>query len=580
MKKDHTQEAALHLRRIHFFILLSSIACLVLLFGYRNHSVQMGLDELKILTDELKPILQVKEKESFSALSNKWDELRVDISFHKYWVLTSEKIIEITKEDAKLPYSELLHPELPHLELPHPELPHPETQTVDTLSLDSCKNWDNIYRTDSSEFSTQLQRQQFYLTQLLYLTQLQRQQFYLSNCSWLGENTLFYAQLSFDSNSKAFIFTPDSQADSQEKNKYIMPLNESGNLRSVSSASNLDDCGRWSKVERNDYLEFTQKLSNLDVPFYCYWQDEDKLVVFNGKAKSEDVVLVTPEEVTSWDKVTLDSFKELANRVEDSEIEKCEGTHVDDSIEKIRSDFKKTTPNKGALFCYWINSNHLIVMKILWDKSLLPGIDIQNYRDRVGLSFDEAFPGLTSLRELQELYPEESDSISNILSKLKKELLDIDATIAGISVKQEVLLFGGPPLLVLLQLYFLLHYANFVVLCDRTRRTIFPWIGMYKDRPSKFVFCVSLCIVPPFAMFLFANEQVAQNDLIAWTVFAVSAIISLLQLYFIIQFWLEKDETVFDFFRAQLARNFNRFRRSNWFLAITRLLKAQATNRR
>ena len=510
MKKNHTQEAALHLRRIHFFILLSSIACLVLFFGYRNHSVQMGLDELKILTDELKPILQVKEKEPFSALSNKWDKLRADISFHKYWVLTSEEIMEVTKEHAKLP--------------------HPETQTVDISSLDSCKNWNKIDRTDSSEFSTQLQIKNFYP----------------SKCSWLGENVLFSELLPLNSNLEVSLLASDVQT----KFKYIDIRSsiELENLRAVSNANDLDDCGRWSEIDRVDYQEFTRQLSNL-VSFYCYWNNEDALVVIDGNTKSGGFVLVTPGKIMSWNKVTIESFKRQANRVKNSEIEKCGSIHVDNSIEKIRSNFKKIDSNKGALFCYWINSNYLIVMETLWDKLPLSVRNNQNYRDRVGFSFDEAFPGLTSLRELQEFYPEEfyikeSDSIRNISSKLRKALLDIEATISGIIIKQEVLLFGGPPLLVLLQLYFLLHYVNFVILCDRTRRTIFPWIGMYKDAFSKFVFGISLCIVPPFAMFLFANERVAQNDLIAWTVFAASVIISLLQLYFIRRFWRKRDETV------------------------------------
>ena len=508
----------------------------------------MGLDELKILTGTLKPILQANKDRPLSALEdkplsvliNEWDNLRADISFHKYWVLTSEEIKEITKEDAKLPY--------------------PETQFADTSSLDSCENWGAIERTDSEKFSNQLKEQQFSDI----------------TCSWLGENTLFSARLSFDSNSKVFIFTPDSQENNERTMSSIKPRN----LREVSSADNLDGCGLWGDIVRNDYSEFTEQLSNFDGPFYCYWKGEDELAVLNGEVKLEGFVLVTPGKVTSWDEVTLDIFKEQANRVEDSEIEKCGGIRLDNSIEKVRSNFKEIISDKGVLSCYWINSNYLIVMEGLWDKLSLRGKNSQNYRDRVGFSFDEAFPELTSLIGSEKFYLKESDSIRNISLKLRKALLDIEATISGIIIKQEVLLFGGPPLLVLLQLYFLLHYVNFVILCDRTRRTIFPWIGIYKDVFSKCVFGASLCIVPPFAMFLFANERVAQNDLIAWAVFVVSVIISLLQLYFIIQFWFEKDGTVFGFFRAQLACYFNRFRRSNWFLAITRLLKAQATNRR
>ena len=149
--------------------------------------------------------------------------------------------------------------------------------------------------------------------------------------------------------------------------------------------------------------------------------------------------------------------------------------------------------------CYWINPNALVIAEIDWNK--IPKI-LQSY---IGKKYEDAFPVLSSLEDDSSIL-----MVTDLVSKIQTELerrhikLDKSVLILGVPLKDNVLFAGSPVLLVVLQIYFLVHYRQ-LLNSNRQRNAKLPstpWIGVYDDLLARLIMILTLFLMPPLAILL------------------------------------------------------------------------------
>lgn len=132
--------------------------------------------------------------------------------------------------------------------------------------------------------------------------------------------------------------------------------------------------------------------------------------------------------------------------------------------------------------------------------------------------FRDSFPDLSQYVLDREV---ESSSFHQLAVALEGLVDNVDSDspplpVFGIGIPVGVLLSWGPMLLIVIQLYFLLHYRRFVRRVSSGGDVVtVPWIGIYEDRTSKLVFALSIIALPVIAS-IAASAGYNEDDLVVF----------------------------------------------------------------
>lgn len=293
MNNDELQDIGAHLRRIHFFILVACAACIVIIFGYRNNSVESALSDLERLTSDLDGTLEITKSSTLPDLKNQWRSLNKKFKFSKAWGITPTG------------------PSDPGT------LTTPKLQMTDVDTLDFCGAWDDIERTDYENFSAQMRIKE------------------LSNigCRWLGENHLLVSSVTISEQAEIKTLTPTGFADENISTQNY-------NLLKVNSAEDLSECGNWYEIDRGEYDEFIPFLENIE-HFSCYWIGEDQLLVREFNLNQDDKrYIVNENNIFEWNPKNYISLGLAAARIEGNNIEQCGGVAINADMNTFRDHLK------------------------------------------------------------------------------------------------------------------------------------------------------------------------------------------------------------------------------------------------
>ena len=501
MTREELTDIGLHLRGIHFFILVASIACFAVIFGYKNDSVESALKDLDTLLNVM-PSLDVSNTKSKSLQSAKsdWSRAREKLN---------TKVLLVTDGSSTLS-----------------ELPIPEVGPASVNDLSSCANWSEISRVDGQEFTDLLKQRG------------------ISNieCRWMGEDELFVIPVVAEYEDKGYRVSP------QNRTLLAHTPNSLDDMSLVKSVINLDQCANWLDSGPIDTQDFENKFTDSDMPILCRWQDENSLIVIKAKLNySNQKFMVTPRRVSEWEKLEPSLFRLAARRTRGADLNLCSGEKPADTTQ-YQDAFAAQASDNGFLLCYWYKEDILIVFTASLNEN--QWLNDQNLHDKIGFKFDVAFEELSQLEEFQALSFEtddlsinwEEDNVNEIREKLNKQRLEIgEATILGLPIKQEIILYGGPPLLVIMQVYFLLHFRQLLINLKH-RSHFIPWIGLYTDNYSKAVTIFTLTILPPTTMIFFAREDLGIETYLFGVVASISCFIAVFQAFVLSHYWRLPEE--------------------------------------
>ena len=493
MQDTDVREIGLHLRKIQFLISITIVGLMTIIFGYRNPQMVNAIKELQRLDNmpESWKLSGSEDSPTLLDLRKSWDEALEKIPIDGLLAFNTEGSIVGTD-------------------------PLPELSRTTSDSLNNCAGYFTIERTNYVEYTERLREKSISSIK----------------CAWLGENHLFViSSTSFPMSKLNWLlvtFTggqsattdpdtfssendaPTSRRTGNDIDVTLGPRQSASQVTEALGAESLDQCKDWHSIERNDFTQFTNVINEFgwQGPVWCAWKGEDQLVFapidfhrgdqYPPEFHGSDQYMVTHNDIRAVDASRLDWTKPLLRRIEGKDFSSCLGTAKPENLDTLNRAIGHDLQDE-VYMCYWINPNNLVVGSIDWKK--LPYLeDRKDLTTYVGKEYTKAFPVLSFLESTETLNPQEPvNAIANIL-KAQRIQLDENMSILGVPAKGNILLTGGPVLLIVLQLYFLVHFRHLLSkISENTAPPSVPWIGVYRDRLSRLIMLLTLCLIPPVA---------------------------------------------------------------------------------
>ncbi len=505
MNKEDIANLGSHVRTVHFSVLMASIGLLIVIYGYNNISVHRAMDELELVKNHLARANE-NQGTSLSDVKEQWSQVIDSLAVTNIQAFSKTGEIQLDKLSLSL------------------------STVASVENLENCNNWNRIERFDAEPFTNALNQQRVKFV----------------NCEWLGENLLVVQRYTYEASEGHVYHVSD-------KSPMVHALSDGLIPGMASNASDLGNCGNWSNINRSDFRPISNLLTSVSFPVACTWLGEDELFI----AKIQPTIglsLVTPEAAVPITESNAKSLISASRQIANNNLRDCAGT-APVQLTAFQQQLAQTVPDNEAKFCVWIGANSLLLFSVDWEKG--KPIIHPELRSRIGMKFGDAFPYLAEVvGDLSELDnpgmfdsfetdpPEISskESIDSIQTQLDKKRIEIgQATIAGIPIKQEILLYCTPPLLVILQLYFLLHHRNLVNQLSG-RKLVYPWLGFYDDTPSICVSGLTLCILPSLSMLLFMLAEFGIAQWILALLLLTSIILASLTARSLREFWKLPNE--------------------------------------
>ena len=473
MQDTDIKEIGLHLRKIQLLITVTIVGLIIFNFGYRNPQIGTALKELQFL-----------EKMSEAWLPDGPKDSRTLLVLRTSWNSALEKIpvtdLQEFDTEGNLKSSNSL----------------PEFAPTTSDNLDDCSGYSNIFRSRYNEHTKMLKEKDINSIE----------------CVWLSEDDLFTISLTLPPSGLNWkLVTLSDENDTPVSRQSDSPITitsnstkPAGGIGQARGIESLDDCADWNEIARLEFTQFTDALKKLEWqgPVLCAWEGEDDLLIASGKFNRGEKYIVTDTDIEPIDSLGLDWAKPFLRRIEGQDLSTCAGTsRGEDSGQSYSRIIDKF--GDDALMCYWINPNALIVARIAWKK--LPDLmGRQELRSYIGKEYTRAFPELFSLEGTNGWTVK--DSVDEIRTQLERQRiqLDEDMSILGVPLKGNILLTGGPVLLIVLQLYFLVHYRQLLNWIRERKGNLppVPWIGVYHDFLARLIMILTLFLMPPSAILL------------------------------------------------------------------------------
>ena len=503
MHSEQLEELIKHLRQIHFFLILASIACLSIIYGYKDSRIDTALVELQDFLNVPPRMLNVSSDLTLEQAKIRWNQLTRKLKTTNVHAMSAPNV-PVDMDDVPLPTL---------------------TATYD-FAIDGCAGWENISRFEYESFEKEMRQKGLASV----------------DCGWIGEDQLLVVAIEIPDVPMWQVTAQGTASIDKEKVRYR-------SFQEADSPADLGSCGRWQDIQRSEYQSFTDEMfKNTEQSIWCVWTGENELVYWSGSMdRHDEIYLVTPNGVTATERVQL--FSSSAQRASFDNLNRCGGVapgNVDEWSQALDGKGAGEAGRADVILCFWSQDTHLVVFDIDWQQNTWVG---EQYRDKVGYKFSRIYPNLAALEAdflddpLDTAVDRDSaitadDSLNSIRGKLNRQLVRLeDTSIAGIPLKQNVVLYGGPPLLVLLQLYFFLHFRQLLFRAPPDKGTAVAWIGAYTDGVSRTVFALTAVVVPPACLILLAQQRIVPQVALTAAICAASVAIAVLQAIAIRAVW-------------------------------------------
>ena len=255
MRENSIHALSLHLRRIHFWITVTTIGFIIVIFGYTDPTIRAAIDEM----------------ENLYRISEHWDPDKPDKKdVFNVQSFRAKLFLIMTSQDGKYDPSIFV----PQLAL----------TTADTLS--NCGRYREIELVGYAEYSEGLKTEN---TDYI-------------RCLWIGENQLIGFPVRFRNQPKWYsLKVHTTQSDNRIERKEVQPPSPQDQkempVAVASNVKSLNQCSKWMDVQRNDFDEFTKFLEEkmkIDSPVLCSWEGENELLIANVQTEwTGDTYLVT-----------------------------------------------------------------------------------------------------------------------------------------------------------------------------------------------------------------------------------------------------------------------------------------------
>lgn len=488
-------ERGTHLRRVHFFLVLTSMLVIGLPLFYQNRIAEKAISEANDLLAAAR-YMKLAENAPLSLARSKWGVIQVSPS-------PGSSIVIGSGEPRPPGFEDVFRRNSP----------------VFNGKLDGCLSWGAVTRSEWDDFPVE---------KLPYAVQ----------CVWLSEDRVLFRESVPPDSGVLTVVTPNG----------LREPTESEHRRAFTtrvSDGQLGECTGWGGVERSEYEEFLVVLEagalNLE-SIGCQWVDEDVLLVGPSSVIASEVFVISPNGVTRTDRSALSLLS--TKRIMGRRLDQCsrwdEVALVDYSamLERIS---QSVDPSQSVL-CRWLSEESILLNAFDW--STAPNSQIpEQLRPIVGLAFEVAFPNLSHAeRESGSDVGPDGDWSDLPIWRIKEELdrgrLSLEKiTVAGIALNRALFLFGAGPLICSLQLYFLLHFRQ----VSSREFFGFPWIGAYEDLPSRIVFGVSVVLFAPLALIRLATWDGGSQAIFVWMLASVSSGLAAWQGQSLWRYWQERE---------------------------------------
>ncbi len=486
-------EVGSHLRRVHFFLVAASVVCVAVTFGYRDLRISAAEEELERLA---------AFADYAGALEANAGRIKRRLIGFRL-VVDPSKAVLVGREGVEKRPAPIL-----------PDLEEAELEADGADGIRDCAEWGSIARSETADFDEVLGGASRTI-----------------RCRWLGENTLLYLEGPGPQPAATDLRVAIPSGVSLARPEQVENVGGQG-VRDLA----LDDCAEWSDIKRTEFQDIAAAIKasgeQVDGTMPCRWIGEDSLLFAIKSPREEedpkDVWIATPLATELRPFSELNTFG--LRRIDGRALDQCAGSQdssdYDDTALVALLD--QRFEQGESILCKWIAPARLLAYPVEWGIKANQSVP-ERLREVVAKAYSAAFPNLWAIEE--EIWQESEDfgeerpwddkPLVYIESYLQTRLLALDKLdVFGFPLNRTLLFYGGTGFIVLIQTYFLLHFRQLT----KIDCSLFPWVGLYEDRLSRTIFFLSVVMLPPVALWMFALQGLAPA---AWAVFA-SAILSTL----------------------------------------------------